>query len=150
MLEWLRENTEFTTLDQLAMATGVELPTLRDIDARKVLPSPLHVDAIKRSAPSIPVSLLHQHAIIEPESVVSPRGTLPEASMTLHVGKIKDLQVGDHVSYVPRLSHERRVGSHWVEVRSVTSLKITSTLVNFGGVERIYSPEMSIRFARRA
>lgn len=150
LLEWLRANTEFTTLDQLAIATGVELPTLRSIDAKRVLPSPFHVDAIKRSVPNIPVSLLNQHSIVEPESLVSPRGTLPEPSMSLNVGKIKDLQPGDYVSYVPRLSHERRAGSHWVEVISVTAVRTTSINVNFGGVERNYSPEMSIRFARRA
>lgn len=150
LLQWLMENTEFSTLDELAMATGVELPTLRNIDASKVLPNALHTDAIKRAIPSLPVALLNKHAIIEPETVESARGAMPEASMVLNLGKIKDLQVGDFVPYVPRLSHERRVGSHWVEVRSVTPLKVTSTSINFGGVERNYSPEMSIRFARRA
>jgi hypothetical protein len=149
-MDWLRENTSFSTLDQLAIATGVELPTLRDIEDGKVLPNPLHVDAIKRIAPSIPASILSRHTIIEPETVIAARGALPGESMELHLGKVKDLQPGDYVPYIPRLSHERRTGSYWVEVRAVSHVKATIATVNFGGVERNYGPEVSIRFARRA
>lgn len=149
-MEWLRDNSPFKTLEQLSMASGVELQTLRDIDESKVLPNSLHVDAIKRVVPAIPASTLSQHAIVEPETVIAPRGALPQENMELHLGKVKDLQAGDCVSYIPRLSHERRKGNYWVEVRSVAHLNATTTSVDFGGVERTYSPEVSIRFARRA
>lgn len=148
LLQWLEENTDFTSLDELSLASGVDLPSLQKFSAGEAIPSLHHVKALKRVFPRLPIELIKRHDVETPEHISTRRGTLPEGT-ELHVGTVRDLMVGDYVPYVLPKGHESTFGSHWVQVRSTTKQSIL-TLIDLGGIQRSFNSEMSIRFARIA
>lgn len=149
LLEWLQKNTDLTSLDELSLASGVDLPSLTKINAGEATPSPHHVKALRRIFSGIPAEVLKRHTISVPDHISTRRGTLPEGT-ELHIGTVSDLRVGDYVPYVPARGQSTTFGSHWVQVRSLVPQGITKTIIDFGGIVRPFSPELSIRFARNA
>ena len=150
LLEWLKENTDLTSLEELSLATGVELPSLYKINNGDALPSIHHIKAIRRIYPRLPLELMKRHVIHTPEYISTRRGVLPDNTV-LHVGRVKELRPGDLIPYLPiRSGSETVSGSHWVEVRSITSLTPLSSTVDFGGLSAHYVHDVSIRFARKA
>jgi hypothetical protein len=148
LLQWLTENTDFTSLDELSLASGVDLPSLQKFNAGEAIPSIHHVKALKRVFPRMPIEIIKTHRVETPEHISTRRGMLPEGT-ELHVGTVRDLMVGDYIPYVLPQGHESTFGSHWVQVRSTTKQSIL-TLVDLGGIQRSFNSEMSIRFARIA
>ena len=148
LIDWLKENTDFTSLDELSLASGVDLPSLQKFAAGEATPSIHHIKALKRVFTRLPVELIKRHGVETPEHISTRRGTLPEGT-EIHVGTVRDLIAGDYVPYVLPQGHESTFGSHWVQVRSATKQSIL-TLVDLGGIQRAFNSDMSIRFARIA
>ena len=149
LLEWLVTNTDLTSLDELSLATGVDLPSLRKIDSAEATPSSHHVKALRRIFPGLPLDVIKRHGIATPDHISTRRGTLPEGT-SLHVGTVGELQVGDYVPYVPPRGHVMTFGSQWVQVLSTERQGSLLVTVDFGGVLRTFACDMSIRFARIA
>jgi hypothetical protein len=148
LLEWLKTNTDFTSLDELSLASGVDLPSLQKFNAGEALPSIHHVKSLRRVFPKMPLDVLKTHTVTSPEHISTRRGTLPEGT-ELHTGKVRDLMVGDYIPYVLPKGHESIFGSHWVQVRSTIKQNILHRL-DLGGIERPFHSDVSIRFARKA
>jgi hypothetical protein len=148
LIEWLKNNTDLTSLDELAMASGVDLPSLQKFNAGEAVPSIHHVKSLRRIFPKMPLEVLKSHDVTVPEHISTRRGTLPDGT-ELHTGKVRDLLAGDYIPYVLPKGHETAFGSHWVQVRSTFPQNLFHRL-DLGGIERPFHSDISIRFASNA
>lgn len=149
LMEWLVTHTDLNSLDELSLATGVDLPSLRKIDSGEATPSAHHVKAIRRIFPALPLETIKRHGVVTPDHISTRRGTLPEGT-TLHIGTVGELEVGDYIPYVPPRGHVVTFGSQWVRVRSTERQGPLLMTVDFGGILRTFACDLSIRFARIA
>lgn len=148
LLGWIQHHTDFASLEELSVATGVDLRTLRRIDAAEVLPTAPHTKALRTLFPGLPVELLQRHAHPEPVYSSTPAGALP-AGTEFHAGTASDLRVGDLIPYTPPKGGAPRSGAHWIEVERVEEEGTLTLAIIFGGTRLACDKKMSIRFARR-
>lgn len=115
--EWIKENAEDITLQQLAFSSGVHYDSLRLIADGDALPDWSHIQALRRIIPSLPTNLLEAHRVASPAAIKTGRGSVPPGSKFMII-PVSEIQVGDYIAYIPA-AKSLRGKAHWVQVNSI-------------------------------
>ena len=115
--QWLGENADDISLQQLAFSSGVHYDSLRLIADGLALPDWSHVQALRRIIPNLPMSLLERHREANPASITTGRGAVPPGCKFLTI-PVSEVEAGDFITYVPP-AKSARWKTHWVQVNSI-------------------------------